>query len=244
VHPKGRRLPPRELCLRFRKAARPFEPARAVLAGLVDVGPDRSGAEHGHADPIRREIIADAFRKRDHRGLARCVDRHERWHPDQTGERCRVDHMTSLAVRSDTWHECLDTVHDTAEIDAETKIPIVVCRSAQRPLDTDARVVDNHVYFTEALLRLIRSARHGSPVAHIERNAVHSALRAAFGKASERRVEVILAQIADGDAHPGLEERLYDAEADAARASGHEGYLVAKVLHPGILLRYSSAANR
>src|SRR6185437_5744978 len=197
----------------------------------MDIGADRPGAEHGCPDAIRRQIVADAFGEGDHRSLARCVDRKERRHPDEPGERCGIDHMTAFPMGPDARDECLDAVHHAAEIDADPEVPVVIRRTAQRALDADPRIVDDHVHLAEAPLRLIGCARHRGAVAHIDRDAVHALLRAATHEACERGIEVILAQVADGDAHAGIDEGLDDAEADAARASRHEGHLVAKVFH-------------
>jgi hypothetical protein len=121
-----------------------------------------------------------------------------------------------------------DAVDDAVEIDRQLPVPIVIGRLLQWPEDRHAGGIEQQFDRAEPGLHRIRRGRISGSVGDIELDRHH--LEIGLVEPGHRLVEMVLADIGDGDLASGLREYLGLAERYSRSAAGDEG---GAPRHPG-----------
>ena len=196
-----------------------------IEVALVDLALDEARADHRDADAVRQQAPAQRVRQPVHRELRRRVDARSRA-GDEGGHRRRVDDVPALPVRLDPGHERDDAVDDTAEVDAEHPVPVLVRGVGDVVEEVDAGVVAEDVDVPEDALGLVGGACERLAIGHVELDRVHVTV-----ELRRRGLEVVGPYVGDRHAHARRDEGLGHPEADSAPASGDEGDLAFHVPH-------------
>ena len=105
--------------------------------------------------------------------------------------------MPALSVRLDPRHERHDAVDDTAEVDTEHPVPVLVGGVGDVVEEVDAGVVAEDVDVAEDALGLVRGAGERLAIGHVELDRVDVAV-----ELRRRRLEVVGPYVGDRDPHP------------------------------------------
>ena len=139
---------------RDRGRSRSRSPGRlrsAVHSPVRSRPPEGSSTDAPIREPMRAELVMQAFGERHDRGLRRRVDRGARHGDDAAIRRRRVDDVPILAVLDHVRQEHVDAVGDAEHVDAEGPAPVV--RRVEPQLGfgrrSDAGVVAQHVDVAE-----------------------------------------------------------------------------------------------
>jgi hypothetical protein len=112
-----------------------------------------------------------------------------------------------------------DAIDCAAKIDAHHPVPVGEGGQFRRPHDGDPGVVTKHVNFAKASLGCIGGARKVGSVGHIQLKRQYLLRRAQLGLCG---LKMIVADIGDDYIHARAEQRLGNAESNAAGAAGYE----------------------
>src|SRR5215213_85956 len=137
------------------------------LRGSEEVSLSNTGTQRHHMNSMQAILFGNCLRKRQHKRLCRCVRRHERNSLKSRG-RSDVDDRAALALahRAEKTMRQVDQCPHVQLNDLELAIKIESRKVAHR---AEAGVVDEHVDFELAFLRLFEQLRPGAGVLQIER---------------------------------------------------------------------------
>src|SRR3954452_6671076 len=159
-----------------------------------------------------------------------------------------VDDAAAVAVLDHRGQRRVGHPQDVLEIDREQVLPLLLGAVDERPARVHevADVVDQHVEPAVALEHGVDHERTDAGVAHVRHQP--RAARAARRPRPSRRarlqgghggVGAVAVDVDDQHRRPVVDERLADAPADAAGATGHDGDLAGQERHA-----YSGATER
>src|SRR5262245_21897145 len=101
-------------------------------------------------------------------------------------------------MRENAREESLDAVDHAPEIDAHDPVPIVISRELNRPSDSYACVVAQHVNLTEDAVSLEGRARHRLAVGNVE---FYDVDRAGAVERSHRLIQMVAPDVGDHHLH-------------------------------------------
>ena len=181
-----------------------------------DVRADEPGAEHRHANPVRRQFAAQALRQRDDAVFGHIVGIAARRDEPRDG-RGRHD-VPALAVTFDQRAENLDPPDDRHQVDADRPVPRRVGPGAVRGAAANACVVDENMHF--AITRDGRVRRRLELL--FERDVRLDAVDIDVGalQTLDRPGEGDLLDVAEHHLGAGLREGGGDPEPDPRRRAG------------------------
>ena len=202
----------------------------AAALGTVDPGVDQFRAQDRDAKlGLRlREFVVEALTQRQHGVLAHVISRRkrERGHGRHRG---RVDDVARAILGEHARHEALHSVNDTERVDAEYPLVILDRDFPRRSPDDDARIVAQQVDSPETLVGRIGQSIDGLGPGDVRGYAKRRA--AEVFEQARRLVETRFVHVRDHDPHPLACGLQCQRAADATRGAGHDGYLVAELLH-------------
>ena len=145
--------------------------------------------------------------------------------------------MAALTVSEDQRREELDTVDHAAKVHPHRAVPAVEIRIVDVATAADTGVVAQDVYLAEYGHRLVGRAAQLVALTHIDLYAVHVP---ALPQQLAGLLQMITVEVGNHDVHAFPQEVLDHAQANAARATGHEGRSALEELHAKGSMRVSA----
>jgi hypothetical protein len=175
--------------------------------------------------------MRDRFRQRHHGVFHRAVGAAAPGRADlEARDRGGVDDMPFAAVLADQRQEDLQPVHHAHEVHADIPVPLLRRELGDRAaMNRDTGIVAGDVQRAEFLHGGRRRPLHRGAIRHVGHHRDRP--RAEPAHLGERRIEPVLADVAQHHGHALARETPRHPEPDAMRGAGHDRGLAFQLLH-------------